>query len=224
MKSCFACTLFFVSLLVVPQKATGQPSRNPCLYAWLTRESNQALTLDRYRVLYDFKSKERIASVGAGGGSKEIVYSMMADSLVFFLQDIDSTCLTASKIGSTSSQLYRVSDRTCTAEFIGVVGTEEDVKLPGGLDKVIMENTLHELTYPEKTIGGIRRSLKPDGFLFIQDFIASKPGQKHRGCKKRLYTEDELISLLNKVGFDLVESSYVYPSNKEDRLYKFQLR
>ena len=224
MKSCSVCLLFLILTVVFSQKATGQASKNPCLSTWLTRASNQVLMLDRYQVLYDFKAKERIASVGAGGGSKEIVYSMMADSLVFFLQDIDSTCLTESKIKSTSSQLYRVSARTSTATFTGVIGTEEDVKLPGGLDKLIMENTLHELTYPEKTIRGIRRSLKPDGFLFIEDIIASKPGQKHRGCKKRLCTEDALISLLDKVGFELVESSYVYPSNKEDRLYKFQLR
>ena len=149
---------------------------------------------------------------------------MMADSLVFYLQDIDSTCLTESNLRLTTSQIYSVSGQTCSAKFVSVIGTEEDTKLPDGLDKVIMENTLHELTYPEKTLSDIRKSLKKSGFLFVEDFIARKSGQRHRGCKKVLYTEEELVILLDKVGFQLVESSYVYPSNKVDRLYKFSFK
>ena len=180
--------------------------------------------LDSYKHLYDFKSKDRIASVGAGGGSKEIVYSMMADSLVFYLQDIDSTCLTESKLKLTVTQLYDASGQKCSAKFIPVMGTKEDTKLPDSLDKVIMENTMHELTYPEKTLSGIRKSLKPNGFLFIEDLIAEKLGQKHRGCKKVLYTEEALVGLLGEFGFQLVESNYVYPKNRFDRLYKFSLK
>lgn len=180
--------------------------------------------LNRYRPLYDFKAKDRVASIGAGGGSKEIVYSMMADSLVFYLQDIDSTCLTESKLGSNSKYLYNVSGRTRTAELIPAIGTEQDANLPDALDKVIMENTFHELRYPEKTLLEIRKSLKADGLLFIQDIIAKKPGQKHRGCKKRLYTEEELVTLLYEFGFQLVRSNAVYPKNKQDLLYKFSLK
>ena len=150
--------------------------------------------LDSYRHLYDFKPKDRIASVGAGGGSKEVVYSMMVDNLVFYLQDIDSTCLTEPKLRLTVTQLYDVSGQTCSAKFFPVMGTREDTKLPGSLDKVIMENTMHELAYPEKTLSGIRKSLKPNGFLFIEDFIAEKPCQKHRGCKKVLYTEEARLA------------------------------
>ena len=224
MKPCLALSLFFVLVLSVLNAATGQASKNPCLYNFLTQKSGQEKLLDSYKHLYDFKSKDRIASVGAGGGSKEIVYSMIADSLVFYLQDIDSTCLTESKLRLTVRQLYDVSGQTCSAKFIPVIATKEDTKLPDSLDKVIMENTMHELAYPEKTLSGIRKSLKPNGFLFIEDFIAEKPNQKHRGCKKVLYTEEALVSLLNEFGFQLVESNYVYPKNTFDRLYKFSLK
>ena len=224
MKHCWVLSLFFALILAVPITAKGQVSKNPCLYNFLTEKSGQEKLLDSYKHLYDFKSKERIASVGAGGGSKEIAYSMMADSLVFYLQDIDSTCLTESKLSLTVRQIYDASSRTCNAKFIPVIGTKEDTKLPNSLDKVIMENTMHELTYPEKTLSGIRKSLKPNGFLFIEDFIAEKPGQKHRGCKKVLYTEEALVGLLGEFGFQLIESNYVYPKNTEDRLYKFSLK
>jgi len=223
-KTNVALSFFFVSILVLPKKVTDQVSKNPCVYSFLTRKNDQESILNRYKALYDFKFKERIASVGAGGGSKEILYSMMADSLVFYLQDIDSTCLTESNLRLTTSQIYSVSGQTCSAKFVSVIGTEEDTKLPDGLDKVIMENTLHELTYPEKTLSDIRKSLKKSGFLYVEDFIARKSGQRHRGCKKVLYTEEELVILLDKVGFQLVESSYVYPSNKVDRLYKFSFK
>lgn len=216
--------LFFISALLIPEMATSQVSKNPCLNSSLTRKSYRESALNRSKMLYDFKPKERIASVGAGGGSNEIIYSMTADSLIFYLQDIDSTCLIESTLRLTLSQLYSVSGQTCTAKFISVIGTEEDTKLPDGLDKVITENTLHELAYPEKTLLGIRKSLKSDGFLFVQDFVARKPGQRHRGCKKVLYTEEALIDLLDKSGFRLVESNDTYPSNKDHRTYKFSLK
>ena len=214
------CLIFCVVLSV--GHVSGQPTKKPCLYNNLTRKTTQESLLARYQVLYKLQPKEKIASVGAGGGNKEILYSMLADSLVFYLQDIDSTCLSKTALQATIQQLYGSTNQLCDDTFKTVLGTEADTKLPEHFfDKILVENTLHELRKPSEIIRSIRKSLKPDGFLFIEDFIARKQGQKHRGCGKVLFTDAALVSLLSDNGFRLIESSYVFPANKVDKLYKF---
>lgn len=215
-------TYLLFCLFFSGSQAVGQRTKNPCLYQNLTRKTTREALLARYQSLYDLQPKQTIASVGAGGGNKEILYSMLADSLVFYLQDIDSTCLAKTVLSATLQQLYEAANQRCDDSFTSVFGTEADTKLPENFfDKVLLENTLHELRKPGEILRSIRKSLKSDGFLFIEDFTAQKPGQKHRGCGKVLFTDAALISLLNDNGFRLIESNYVFPDNKVDRMYKF---
>lgn len=212
-------------LILWANQLLAQPTKNPCLYQNLTRLTNRQALLARYQTIYDFQAKQTIASVGAGGANKEILYSMLADSLVFYVQDVDSTCLTKAILPLTIQQHYSVTNQVCNDTFTSVLGTEENTKLPQRFfDKVLLENTLHELGKPREILLSIRNSLKPEGFLFVEDFIARKPGERHRGCKKLLYTQETLLDLLDKAGFRLVASQDVHPNNRVDRVYKFALK
>ena len=179
----------------------------------------------RYQSIYSFQRNEVIASVGAGSGSKEVIYSMMADSITFYLQDINPTCLTPENLTATVSRLYDAGGRICTAKFISVIGTEKETRLPRQFfDKIIIENTLHELTHPNDLLTSVRTNLKPDGYLYIEDVIAKRSGQKHRGCGKPLYTEDALVQLLSVNGFRLLAVTVVSPRIEADKVYKFALK
>lgn len=148
--------------------AVAQRIKNPCVYESLTRKDKREETLKNHQPIYDFRKGDKLASVGAGGGSKEVIYSMMADSLVFYLQDINPTCLTSETIKATVSQLYNAAGCTCTATFTPVIGTEKETQLPSQFfDKIIIENTLHELTYPSDLLTSIRANLKSDGYLYM---------------------------------------------------------
>ena len=224
MKNRLPCYLLFL-VVFSASHVVGQTTKNPCLYQNLTRKTTRESLLARYQVLYNLQPKQTIASIGAGGGNKEILYSMLADSLVFYLQDIDSTCLTKTTLSTTIQQHYSATNQICDDTFITVIGTQTETNLPASFfDKVLIENTLHELSRPSAILQSIHKSLKPAGFLFVEDFIAHKPGQRHRGCKKLLYTEEALLDLLDKSGFRLVASQAVYPNNTVDRVYKFALK
>ena len=57
-----------------------------------------------------------------------------------------------------------------------VLGTERDPKLPANqLDGAILLDTYHHLDYPEATMQGVRRALKPGGRLFIIDYYRNRP-------------------------------------------------
>lgn len=206
-------------------EAVAQRTKNPCVYEYLTQKDKLEQTLTRYRAIYDFRKGEILASVGAGSGSKEVIYSMMADSLTFYLQDINPTCLTPENLANTVNRLYRAADRTCTASFVPVIGTERETRLPRQFfDKIIVENTLHELTHPNELLVSIRANLKPGGYLFIEDIIAKRPGQQHRGCGKPLFTEAALVQLLSVNGFHLLAVTVVSPRIETDKVYKFALK
>lgn len=212
--------LWFVSIGAVAQR-----TKNPCVYEYLTRKDKLEETLTRYQAIYNFRQNEVIASVGAGSGSKEVVYSMMADSITFYLQDINPVCLTPENLKTTVSRLYAAGGRTCTATFIPIIGTAQETRLPRQFfDKIIVENTLHELTHPSDLLVSLRANLKPDGYLFIEDLVAKRPGQKHRGCGKPLYTEDALVELLDLNGFRLLQVTVVFPHNAADKVYTFALK
>ena len=219
-RSCLILSGWFIITAAVAQ----QPKR-PCVYEYLTRKDNLEQTLTRYQTIYNFQRNEVVASVGAGSGSKEVIYSMMADSITFYLQDINSVCLTPENLTATVNRLYDAGGRTCTAKFIPVIGTEKQTRLPRRFfDKIIIENTLHELTHPNDLLTSVRANLKPDGYLFIEDIIAKRSGQKHRGCGKLLYTEEALIHLLDANGFQLLDVTVVFPRTVADKVYKFALK
>lgn len=218
-------TWLIILLWFVNSGAIAQRTKTPCVYEYLTRKDNLEQTLMRYQSIYDFHNGDTLASVGAGSGSKEVIYSMMADSITFYLQDVNPVCLTPDNLTTTVSRLYDAGGRTCTAKFIPVVGTERETRLPRRFfDKIIIENTLHELTHPNDLLTSVRANLKPEGYLFIEDLIAKRPGQKHRGCGKPLYTEDALVQLLNVNGFRLLSVTVVSPRIEADKVYKFALK
>ncbi len=219
--------LSWLILLVwfVTTAAVAQRSRHPCVYENLLQKDRLEQTLKRYQAIYDFRKSDTLASVGAGSGTKEVIYSMMADSITFYLQDVNPICLTPENLTNTVRQLYNAAGRMNTATFIPVIGTEKETRLPRQrFDKIIIENTLHELTYPSDVLTSVRESLKLDGYLFIEDFVAKRPGQKHRGCGKPLYTEEALIQLLDTNGFRLLNVTVVFPNNAIDKVYKFALK
>ncbi len=57
-----------------------------------------------------------------------------------------------------------------------VLGTDDDPRLPEGeVDLVLLVDVYHELAYPRKTMGRVRRSLKPDGRLVLVEYRKEDP-------------------------------------------------
>ena len=101
----------------------AQRSKHPCVYESLLQKDKLEQTLKRYQAIYDFHKSDTLASVGAGSGSKEVIYSMMADSITFYLEDINPRCLTPENLTNTVGQLYNAAGQRNTATFIPVIGT-----------------------------------------------------------------------------------------------------
>ena len=215
------CTWFF---LLVSTVAQAQRESELNMVSFMESKPGLEAGIAYFQTLYAFRNGDKIESVGAGRVSREVIYSMMADSLTMYLQDIDSSMLTSQWIIQLTERQYKIAERRVTASFVLVNGTENETRLPKStFDKVILEHGLHEFTQQNKMMTDIRATLKPDGQLFVWELMAKKPGRKHRFCKKPMLTEQQLIEMMDRAGFRLTKSVRVFRDVPKGKLYTFLL-
>lgn len=178
-----------------------------------------------YQPIYDFKPNEKIASIGAGHGVREIVFSLMADSLTIYLQDINPYWIEPEKLATMVRYVYKQAGRTNHQfTFIPVRGKQKETGLPKQFfDKIIVENSLHEFSCQPDMLQCIRENLKPNGQLFIWEALAKKPGKKHADCRKPMFTADSLIQLLTNNGFQFVDQTAIGPLRWNNAVFRFQV-
>jgi predicted methyltransferase len=156
--------------------------------------------------IYNFKGNETIASIGASSGVWEIWFASQVENLTFYLQDIDPLNCNQEEIDYGIKYYEKLLQKPISGKFIPIIGTQSATNLPQiFFDKVLIINSLHEFEKPSTILQDIHGILKPDGQLFIEEQMAKFSGEIHEGCGKRLFTENELIELVEKCGFKLIE-------------------
>lgn len=156
---------------------------------------------------YQFKAKEIIASIGAGGGLWEIGFASYHDDLTFYIQDIDEGLCNQEELDGGIAYFERQSKKKINSTFIPVIGTSKKTHLPHHFfDKILLINALHEFDFPEEMLSEIYVNLKDKGLLFIEEELANVEGQLHEGCNKRLFTENQLKDLVAQHHFFYVDA------------------
>lgn len=169
--------------------------------------------------IYNFKENETIASIGASSGVWEIWFASQVEHLTFYLQDIDAQNCNETEISYGVKYYEKLLNKPISGKFIPIIGTQSETNLPKNtFDKVLIINSLHEFEHPELILKDIHRILKPNGKLFIEEQITEFSGQIHEGCGKALFTDSEMINLLNNCGFHLTKRYF-----KDDGVVIFEI-
>jgi ubiquinone/menaquinone biosynthesis C-methylase UbiE len=155
--------------------------------------------------IYNLQPNETIASIGASSGVWEIWFASQVESLTFYLQDIDPLNCNQEEIDYGIKYYEKLLQKPISGKFIPIIGSQTETNLPKNIfDKVLIINSLHEFKVPELILQDIHKILKPEGQLFIEEQLGSFSGEIHEGCGKRLFTESELVALLEKCGFEMI--------------------
>ncbi len=169
--------------------------------------------------IYNFQPNETIASIGASSGVWEIWFASQVEGLTFYLQDIDAQNCNQEEINEGVAYFEKLVGKKNTGKFIPIIGTQTTTNLPKNtFDKVLIINSLHEFDNPEIILHDIHKILKSNGKLFIEEQIAKFSGEIHEGCGKRLFIDDELIKILKKCGFEVIEKHF-----KDDSVVIFEV-
>lgn len=162
---------------------------------------------------FDFKKGDNVADIGAGEGKYEGAFSLLFDSINYFVQDIDKNILTQDKLNKTVKHYSSLKGLPQTSKFQLYIGTEKSTNLPDAtFDKMIMLSSFHEFTFMDEMIADISKKLKPDGKVYIVDAFCTEKGHVN-------YTSDEVILKMKKHGFTLDKLQGTNKNNSKG-LYK----
>ena len=135
---------------------------------WLERserekEENVSKLIKNMRI----KSNDVIADIGAGSGYHAFRMASLAPNGLVYAVDIQTEMLMAIENKKTFSEISNVET---------ILGTEKSVQLPkNSVDKILMVDVYHELSFPLEMIFSMKNALKSNGELFLIEYRAEDP-------------------------------------------------
>jgi predicted methyltransferase len=175
---------------------------------------------------YKFKPGEKVASIGALCGNWEASYAAASDSIIFYLEDIDTTHFNERQISFSWHYYDSLREKAMNSSYSLITGTETATLLPENIfDKILIINSFHEFTRQAEMLADIKTKLKPGGILYIDEHVPKKQGQLNAGCKHLMLTSEEVISILSKNGYEYIDGVGVQFNRKNRpmrKLYAFR--
>ena len=93
---------------------------------------------------YSFQPGQVLASIGAQCGHWEAAYAATTDSVVFYLEDIDTTYFNQRQVGFAWHYYDSIGGKAMTSSFKMITGTEKSTLLPeNSFDKILIINSFH---------------------------------------------------------------------------------
>jgi ubiquinone/menaquinone biosynthesis C-methylase UbiE len=187
----------------------GCSPKMPMMSAKASRETFQPI-LD----LMEYKPGMTVADVGAGSGAETISMASLMNNSVVYIQDIDTTVLSNSKVEKMLNyfQKQNGTDLRDKNQFKIVIGTYTQTNLAdGSLDLIYSNATAHVFSEFDAMMTDISKKLKPDGKVFFRDSFYGDHGEGEKcsdpKCGNKLLTIDEFKSAMKRNGFELVKES-----------------
>jgi SAM-dependent methyltransferase len=159
---------------------------------------------------YEISSGDVVAEVGAASGWLEGVFSVFSDSVIYYIQDIDTNYLNKKQLDAVIEHFSAQRQTPQTNNFHFVIGTETITNLPeANFDLIIINNSFHHFSEVGPMMDDIVKKLKPDGRLVISESFANPYIKvRHGGCKKKAYTVSTVENLLEPSGLYLTKMEY----------------
>ena len=201
----FTATICLLFLLLQMNAQKMQMMKGYCGIYYKTMEDlyrQKQAELD----FYGFHSRQVVASIGAQCGHWEAAFAATTDSIHFYLEDIDTSFFNQRQVGFAWHYYDSLRGSTMTCTYTLITGTEESTLLPENtFDKIIIINSFHEFTRVDEMLADIKKKLKTDGILYIDEAVPKRPGQLHGICKKPMLTPEEMISILSRNGYKYID-------------------
>lgn len=173
-------------------------SSRPFKYGYAYSKEQCKTILGQYVLDYQIEKGDSIADIGGASGWIEGAFSVLVDSVNFYVEDIDTNYLNKAELNKVVAYYNKIRERPQTNTFNYVIGTEKKTNLPDStFDKVIFNNTYHEILYSWDIIDDANRKIKPNGKIMIREaFSNSYKKIRHNGCNIECYTAKKVIKWL----------------------------
>jgi len=164
----------------------------------------------------DLSSKDVMADIGTGSGYSLIPIANNCPDCRFTVEDIDSTTCNRKAL---SKKIDKTVNKTSIDNFEFHYGAEKSTNLPSATyNKVLIFDVIHELTYKTEMLADIKRILKPNGSIFIEEILVHNPVKKDKVCNypfltepvfKQLLQDNNLAIAREEITFDTGNNRYI---------------
>lgn len=153
-----------------------------------------------------WKNTDTLVSLGCGSGWWEINCVIHQPAGQLILVDDDFKILSNEEVGESISYFENIANKNNTTTIL--VKNEDVHTLTLGSEianLVLIFNALHEFKQIDLVLKEALRILKKGGQLFIEEEVSFSTPLIHEGCGKKLFFTEELIALLAKSGFEMID-------------------
>ena len=114
-----------------------------------------------------------------------------------------------------------------TSDYKTIIGDERSTSLPENtFDKILIINSFHEFTFQTEMLADIKKKLKADGILYVDEVLPKRPGQLHGICNLPMLNSEEMIAVFDNNGFEYangVDFNY-RQKNPVRRIFAFKIK
>ena len=171
---------------------------------------------------YNIRKGDVVADVGAASGWLDGAFSVLTDSVTYYVQDVDTHFLSHDQLDRVVKYFSSLRSTPQTNRFHMVIGTSKRTHLPDStFDKIIIHNTFHEFIDPWRMVQDLKPKLKPGGKIYVYDlFSNSYKRVKHGGCDLRA----DRVSFVSEVflNYDLYLTHMANPENAYQNYLTFE--
>ncbi|MBN2779081.1 MAG: methyltransferase domain-containing protein [Bacteroidales bacterium] len=186
-----SCTLMNRVFLAKQISSYQGHSKNCKLYS--SKDSTSIKYFEKLVGLCDINTNDSILSIGAGSGGREFLLSLFTDSILFYLQDIDTLCISKMRIDSTYYPHYsKLRGQQITNTFRTISGTKNSVFLPANkVNKVFIYNVYHHFSDDIAMVKECNRVLTEGGKLIIAEHVLKRNKKSYKFCDYGGYYKNE---------------------------------
>ena len=165
---------------------------------------------------------DTILSIGAGSGGREFLISLYTDNVLFYLEDIDTMCISQERIFQLYYPHYsKLRDKPITNRFVTILGNDTSTCMPSfSVNKVFIYNVYHHFTDDIAMVKECQRVLRKNGKLIICEHVMRRNKTSYKFCDYGGFykTEKNFISDIVDQGFICQK---VIPDGKYWRTFVF---
>ena len=170
-----------------------------------------------------FRPGDTIADIGTADGWFAAALSVYSDSLVFYLEDIDTALWDRQRFDAAANRFSLLNKTNGSHQYHYVKGTTTSTKLPPKkFHTVLIIDTFHHFTNPGEMLSDVVALLRPGGKIAILEALARKPGDTHHGCGSAIFSESEIVARMKSHGMELSATRFIHKvAGRRNQLFIF---
>ena len=167
----------FYNKIMRCHKNVDKTGHTPCFFFPKTPNMHLEIWKDLALNKIKLKNGDTVASIGVGSGWREFMLSTYTDSITFYMEELDTSCISKERIKNILLPNYsEIRGSIITNNFIPTIGTPTTIGINNNkVDKVlILFDTYHHLSDDIAIIKECNRILKANGKFIVDEYVTRK--------------------------------------------------